>query len=78
MGAVVVLAASAIIASTSVMAASGTWGLIGTSLGEQNFGDVAASETGQYLATAVDPGYVYTSDNYGATWTERADIGFDG
>lgn len=61
-----------------VKAASGTWGLIATSLGELNFTDVASSSNGRYLAATTFSGPIYTSNDYGATWTERNGAGTQG
>ncbi len=39
------------------------------------WGVVASSQTGQYLAAGAHPGNLYTSSNYGATWTLAATPG---
>jgi hypothetical protein len=37
----------------------------------RNYYSVASDSTGQYLAAAVENGYIYISDNWGATWAQR-------
>lgn len=69
---------SFVFTSHQVQAATATWGIIGSSLGEKDFTDIAVSSDGKYMAATVWMDSVYTSINYGATWTERSDIGVAG
>ncbi len=49
-----------------------TWSPRATSL---NWKAIAASADGSKLAAVVNGGHIFTSTNYGATWTDRATLG---
>lgn len=46
-----------------------------TSAGIRNWYSSASSASGKYLAACVLGGYIYTSSDYGATWTPRVSAG---
>jgi hypothetical protein len=43
-----------------------------TSAPYSNWYSIASDSTGQYLAAGQNPGYIYTSSNYGSNWTQTS------
>lgn len=53
------------------------WSKVDSIIGDQvRWESIASSDDGSKLAMTSDGGYIYTSDNYGQTWTERLSAGY--
>jgi predicted acyltransferase (DUF342 family) len=49
-----------------------TWTLNGSAPSSSNWSAISVSANGQYQSAVVYGGYIYTSANYGNTWTQRS------
>lgn len=69
---IVIPANTSWLADISMVCRRPTWGSFTVQDSSRDWSDVACSDSGQKVVAVVNTGFIYTSTDYGDTWTQRA------